>query len=144
MLHGKGFSLFETLIALSIVSILAVIAIPMYLNYDVRVKITEGFSLAEPVKSMVADYYETTGTWPGSNQAAGVEAPASYRTDNIESIKVAKNNTSAAIIITYRIPALDSYNTIILVPTEVSGNTIQWSCTQGTVINKYRPTACKA
>ena len=144
MPYEKGFSLFETLIAVSVVSILAVIAVPLYLNYDVRAKITEGFSLAEPVKIMVADYYETTGTWPSSNQAAGVEAPSSYKTDNIESIRVVKSNTAAAIIITYRIPALDSYNTIILVPTEVLGNSIQWSCTQGTVINKFRPTACKA
>jgi type IV pilus assembly protein PilA len=144
MPYEKGFSLFETLIALSIVSILAVIAVPMYLNYDVRAKITEGFSLAGPVKNMVADYYETTGTWPSSNLEAGVETPSSYTTDNIESIKVAKYNASAAIIITYRIPALDGNNTIILVPTQATGQSIQWSCTQGTVIDKYRPTACKA
>jgi prepilin-type N-terminal cleavage/methylation domain-containing protein len=142
---AKGFSLFEILIALSIVSILAVVAVPMYLNYDVRARITEGFALVDPVKIMVADYYQTTGTWPNSNQTAGVQAPEGYKTDNVASIKVDKDDTdgNSLITITYRIPALGSNNTIILTSENVSGRWIQWSCNHGTVINKFRPAACK-
>ena len=143
--RAKGFNRFELLIAMSIVSILAVVAVPMYLNYDVRAKITEGFALADPVKSMVAEYYQTMGSWPNSNQTAGVQAPEGYKTDNVASIKVEKDGTdgNSIITITYRIPALGSNNTIILTSENVTGRWIQWSCNRGTVINKFRPTACK-
>ena len=76
MKHHRGFSLFELLIAMSIVSILAVIAVPMYLNYDVRAKITEGLSFAQPIKSLVTDYYLSKDNWPDSNATAGAEDPA--------------------------------------------------------------------
>ena len=139
-----GFSLLEILFALSIVSIFAVIAIPTYLDYMVRAEITEGFALAEPVKITVTEYYETVGTWPDSNATAALAAPSSFRTNYVDSISVAKNAAGFAITIVYRIPALGSNNTIVLTPSGVAGNTISWSCTQGTVADKFRPAACKA
>jgi type IV pilus assembly protein PilA len=140
----RGFTLLEILIVLSIISILSVIAIPVYLNYDVRAKISEGFVLADPVQNMVAEYYQTWAKWPSSNQTAGVQDPSSFKTDNVDSISVAQSGTDVAITITYRIPALGTNNTIILTSTIGAGNSIQWSCTQGTVIEKYRPQNCRA
>ena len=146
MLRVKGFTLLEILIALTIVSILAVVAVPMYLNYDVRAKITEGFSLVDPVKLMVSEYYQATGVWPPSNQIAGVQDPGSFESNYVKSIKVEKtlSTGSSAITITYSIPALGSNNTIVLTPANASGNEIQWSCNHGTVADKYRPAACKS
>lgn len=140
----RGFTLLEILIVLSIVSILSVIAIPVYLNYDVRAKISEGFVLADPVQNMVSEYYQTWAKWPSSNQIAGVRDPSSFRTDYVDSISVAQSGTDVAITITYRIPALGANNTIILTPSVNAGNYIQWTCTQGTVIEKYRPQNCRA
>jgi len=131
------------MIALSIVSILAVVAVPTYLDYVVRTRITEGFNLAEPVKGMVVEYHETNGTWPTSNAAAAVNPPASYQTDYVNSISVAGTATGAAITITYRILALGANNTIIFTSSDINGTLIEWSCKGGTVINKFRPSACR-
>ena len=140
----RGFTLLEILIALSIVSILAVVAVPIYLDYEVRAKITEGFAVADPVKEMVIEYHTTTGTWPASNVEAAVGAPNNYKSDYVDSISVIGNAAGAAITITYSIPALGANNTIILTPKNPAANIIRWSCAQGTVLNKYRPATCKS
>ena len=133
MRRNHGFTLLEILISLSIISILAVIAVPIYLDYEVQARITEGFVVADPVKNMVMEYYETNGTWPGSNAAAALDAPASFKTNYVD-----------AITITYSIPALGANNTIILTPNNVAGNFVKWSCQQGTVANKFRPASCRS
>jgi type IV pilus assembly protein PilA len=143
MLHHRGFTLLEIMIALSIISILAVVAVPTYLDYEVRAEISEGFSLADPVKTMVFEYYATNGTWPASNAQAAVKAPASFRTDYVDSITISSSAAGAAITITYRIPALGADNTIIFKPVDVAGTQIEWTCKLGTVINKFRPAPCK-
>jgi len=142
VIRQDGFTLLEVLIALSIISILAVIALPTYFDYEVRAKISEGFSLVDPVKNMVLEYYETNGTWPASNAQAAVEAPGSYRTDNVDNISVTANAGGVAITITYSIPALGSNNTIVFTA-NANGRVTEWSCKQGTVANKFRPAACK-
>lgn len=144
MRHQQGFTLMEILIALTIVSILGVIAVPMYLDYDVRAKISEGLALAGPVKLMVSEYYQTTGSWPNSNLTAGVTDPTHFKTDYVDTISVASGGGGATITITYRIPALGSNNTIVLTPSTPSTNVISWTCTGGSVVNKYRPAACKS
>jgi type IV pilus assembly protein PilA len=142
VLRHRGFTLLETLIALSIVSILAVVAVPMYLDYEVRAEISEGFSMVESVKAMIIEYHDTNGTWPGSNAQAAVAAPGSFRTNYVDTITITSGAAGAAITITYRIPALGGNNTIIFTP-DVTGNKTAWSCKQGTMINKFRPASCK-
>lgn len=60
----KGFTLIEMMIAVTIVGILAAVAIPTYQNYVIRAQLTEGLSLASAVQSDVGYYYTTKGSWP--------------------------------------------------------------------------------
>ena len=132
------------MIALSIVSILAVVAVPAYLDYMVRARISEGFSLIGPVKGMVVEYYDINGAWPNSNPAAAVAPPASFKTEYVDSITITGTAAGGATItITYSIPALGANNTIIFTPSDIAGGRIDWSCKGGTVINKFRPPACR-
>jgi type IV pilus assembly protein PilA len=131
------------MIALSIVSILAVVAVPAYMDYEVRARITEGFSLAESVKSKVAVYYAVNGTWPSSNAAAAVDPPASFKTDYVDSISIAGTAAGTTITVTYSIPALGANNTIIFVPSDIGDSRVDWSCNNGSVISKFRPPACR-
>ena len=119
------------------------IAVPLYLDYEVRAKVSEGFSLVEPVKNMVLEYHETNGTWPTSNAEAALDAPASFRSDYVDSISVTSDPGGVAITITYSIPTLGPNNTIVLTASGDDTKT-EWSCKQGTVINKFRPTHCKS
>ncbi|MEJ2566278.1 MAG: pilin [Gammaproteobacteria bacterium] len=139
----RGFSLLEILIVLSIISILAVIAIPSYLEYQIRAEVSEGFSVVSPIKTSVVEYFETYGTWPNSNAAASLRPPTSYKTTHIDSIGVAGDASGASITITYNIPALGANNTIVFTPSSVTTRKIEWSCKQGSVINKYRPVNCR-
>lgn len=141
-LRQRGFSLLEILLALAIVSILAVIAIPPYLDYTVRARVSEGIALVDPIKARVTVYYQSTGTWPDSNATADLEAPAAYKSDNVDAISVAAGTAGVAITVSYRIPALGGNNTIVFTPDTATG-WIQWSCKQGTMANRYRPATCR-
>jgi type IV pilus assembly protein PilA len=71
----KGFTLIELMIVIAIIGILAAIAIPAYQNYTIRAQITEGLSLADGYKNLVAEFYQNNGTFP-----AGVSANGSVTT----------------------------------------------------------------
>ena len=60
----KGFTLIEMMIVVTIIGILAALAIPAYQSYTIRAQLTEGLSLASSVQSDVVYYYTTNGSWP--------------------------------------------------------------------------------
>lgn len=144
MTPARGYSLLEVLITLTIVSILTMVAVPLYLNYDVRAKVAEGLMLVAPIETQVTEFYQTMGRWPSSNGMAGVEPPASYRTDYIDHINLSVGSSGTQITITYRLAALDANNTLIITPRREDGTGIQWRCTGGTLLDKYRPRSCRS
>ncbi len=136
--QSQGFTLIELMIVIAIIGILAALAIPAYQDYLKRSHVSEGLNLAAAAKSGVAEYYGTNGSWPSSNSQAGL-APASQISGNaVTSVAVGANG---AITITYN-GKVASGATLILTPTD-SGGAIKWTCTGGTVDDKYRPANCR-
>jgi type IV pilus assembly protein PilA len=147
MNRARGYSMLEILIVLTIISILAVVAVPMYLNYDVRAKVSEGLVMVRPVEHLVEEYYETNGKWPLTFGAAGMGAPTSYKTQYVASIGITFNTINSSdfkLRLTYSIPTLGANNTLIFLPTVSANGAIQWDCTGGTLLDKYRPPVCRS
>ena len=70
------------MIVVAIIGILAVIGIPQYQNYTARAQATEGLVLAGGLKTALAEYYNTHGSFPDggtgdSNATIGAE-PADH------------------------------------------------------------------
>ncbi len=67
---NHGFTLIELMFVVAIIGILAAIAIPNYVDYLKRAKISEAFILASGLTKTIADYYSYYGKLPPNNQAS--------------------------------------------------------------------------
>jgi type IV pilus assembly protein PilA len=70
-----GFTLIELMIVISILGILATMAVPSFQDRVIRTQIKEAFNLAEIAKKGVEDYYKARGKLPENNAAAGLPQP---------------------------------------------------------------------
>ena len=137
----QGFTLIELMIVVAIIGILAAVALPAYQDYTVRARVTEGLSLAASAKTAVAENAAS-----GTALNTGWDAPAA--TDNVTSVAVA--GATGVITVTYT--AVAGGGTLTLVPTSagaalasgtIPAGAIEWDCTGGTLVDKYRPANCR-
>ncbi|MCG6871193.1 MAG: pilin [Gammaproteobacteria bacterium] len=136
-----GFTLLELTIVMAVVSILLLLAIPLYIDSKTRAKISEGLGLVGPFKHAVMDFYRENGAWPNSNTQASLGLPASYAGENVSDIAI--QAAGGSVQISYNIPALGANNTVLLDPTANAAGAVTWDCSGGTVEQKYRPPACR-
>ncbi len=88
MINQKGFTLIELMVVMSIIGILAAIAIPQFSIYRGRAAESEGYSLFESVKKNISQFYDQTGRLPSDNAEAGIPDPESIRGKQVKSITV--------------------------------------------------------
>ena len=88
---SKGFTLIELMIVVAIIGVLAAIGIPQYQNYTARAQATEGLVLAGGLKTALAEYYNTHGSFPDggtgdSNATIGAEPADHIFGDYVETV----------------------------------------------------------
>jgi prepilin-type N-terminal cleavage/methylation domain-containing protein len=65
--NKKGFTLIELMIVVAIVGILAAIAIPAYLDYTVKTKITEVTTAMDALAQAASEYHASAGFFPSAS-----------------------------------------------------------------------------
>lgn len=144
----QGFTLIELMIVVAIIGILAAVAIPAYQDYTVRAKISEAMGIGAAAKTSVSEYYTALGSMPADATTAGVNTAQS--TPYVLGVVYAKAGGSSNIgqvTLTIRdtisTGITNATNTIVFQGTGTSTNGVIWTCTGGTLIDKYKPANCR-
>lgn len=93
----KGFTLIELMIVVAIISILATMAMPSYMDRVIQNQVKEGLALSEFAKLAVAETYSKTKAFPRDNTAAGLPPADRIVGNYVNELKV----TQGVITITY-------------------------------------------
>ena len=145
---SKGFTLIEIMIAIAIVAILIVMAVPAYHDYTIRSKITECINNAAVPKVAISEYKQTLGAYPPDAEQAGL---AQAGVTQYCSGYINYQPINGRFTIDINEAAIDSALAVDSVfvemkPTQVPGDHIDWNCGKSTTSPgnlKYLPSTCR-
>jgi type IV pilus assembly protein PilA len=75
MKSQSGFTLLELMVVVTMIGILATIALPSYQTYIQRSEVTDAISMADGLRDAVDRHYSELLAFPADNNAAGVPPP---------------------------------------------------------------------
>ena len=148
MKNQEGFTLIELMIVVAIIAILAAIAISQYQDYVIRSQVSEGSSLADGTKTAMAEFYNNTGRFPGSNASAGLAPAAEIQGNYVSQLDVG----TGVILATFSSSGAQKANSaidgaVLQFSPITHGGSISWSCGDGggsnTIQDKWLPSVCR-
>ena len=129
------------MIVVAIIGILVAVGIPQYQNYVARAQVAEGFSLAGGLKTAVAEYHDTNGEFPASNELAGLEDKGTIKGKYVDTVEVGADGVITATFGDGSHTELKDHK-LFLTPDKSGGGSITWACTGEEDIKAYLPSSC--
>jgi len=126
--RSRGFTLIELMIVITIIGILASLAVSAYQTFTVRAQVSEGLNFAAGTKAPIVDAYTNGGIAPANRAAAGMTPMA---TDSRGSYVTSVEIVNGRVDVTFGGPLAhqDIIGTALsLTPYETAGNTVVWRC----------------
>jgi len=128
---GAGYTFIELLIVVTIISILAAIAMPAYSDYELRAEAAEALIFLGDAKVAVNEFHGRWGRMPANNREAGLRAPETLRGKYLRRLDVAGGVLVATLELGHDLAAGARERTLTLRPWVNAGTPaapILWSC----------------
>lgn len=138
---SPGFTLIELMIVVAIIGVLAAVAVPAYVDYTKRARVTEGLRLSVQARDLVTEFYGVNMRWPEDNAAVGLSDPDKFAGNNIRSITVGSQG-----VITIRFNAKVQDGAELTLQPQASDGSIRWSCripSSGGLSPRHVPAECR-
>ena len=149
MRKQQGFTLIELMIVVAIIGILAAIAIPAYQDYTVRSKMSEVVLATASPRTAVTETYQTEGSMPADQAAAGLGVPADFASRYVTTVtygRAGDNQSTITALATVDVGGgVTAAQGVLLtgVGTPATGQ-VEWTCSPvGGIPVKYLPSTCR-
>lgn len=133
----QGFTLIELIVAISIVSVLAALALPAYQDYTIRARVTEALLLAGNAKNVVVENVNSLG-------ALDVSACTSAPSALIATSNVASISCTGLGVITVATTTRAGAVALDFTPVMAGTHLVGWRCSLSAGESKHAPSECRS
>ena len=125
---------------LSLIGILAALAIPGYSDYTVRAQVSEGLNLSGAAKASVSEYYLDHNQFPSDNVSAGLSPATDIQGKYVSSVQI----DTGEIVVTFGNDAdSDIHGETLVLRPELSDQGIYWVCFSRNIAMRDLPAVCR-